>query len=166
MRISEEVFASLPEAMTKRARATRTKAQPEHLHMAGIPDAAKPGAKGQKGGMKAMQALGRMKPGELNKTEEAYRQHLELRRLAGEIAWYHFEPFALKLAPKTTYTPDFLVQLASGHLEVHEVKGFWQDDARVKIKVAASMFPVFKFIAVQKADKDDAQGDGWKLEEF
>lgn len=162
MRITEEAFAGLPEAMTRRARTARTKAQPEHPHMAGIPDGAKPAAKAQKGGMKAMQALGRMKSGELNKTEEAYRQHLDLRRLAGEILWFHFEPFALKLAPKTTYTPDFLVQLASGHLEVHEVKGFWQEDARVKIKVAASMFPVFRFIAVQKADK----GDGWKLEEF
>lgn len=167
MRLSEAQFAGLPEAMTKSARNSRKpKGQPEHLCIAGVPDATAGAAKGQRGGMKAMQALGRMKSGELNKTEEAYRQHLDARRLAGEIVWYQFEPFALKLAPKTTYTPDFLVQLASGHLEVHEVKGFWQDDARVKIKVAASMFPVFKFIAVQKAGKDDALGDGWKLEEF
>jgi hypothetical protein len=42
---------------------------------------------------------------------------------------------------------------------MHEVKGFWQDDARVKIKVAASIYP-FKFIAVKKAK------GGWEREEF
>lgn len=164
MRITEEAYAQLPEAMTRRSRSARkAKEEPEHLCMPGLPVA---GGTTKRGGMKAMQALGRLKAGELNKTEEAYRQYLEARILAKEIVWYQFEPFTLKLAPKTTYTPDFLVQLASGHLEVHEVKGFWQEDARVKIKVAAQMFPVFKFIAVQKADKDDAPGDGWKVEEF
>ena len=38
----------------------------------------------------------------------------------------------------------------SGVLELHECKGFWRDDARVKIKVAASLYP-FKFIAVTAA---------------
>jgi hypothetical protein len=29
--------------------------------------------------------------------------------------------------------------LADGQLQAHEVKGHWEDDARVKIKVAASL---------------------------
>jgi hypothetical protein len=50
-----------------------------------------------------------------------------------------------------------------GSLEVHEVKGFWEDDARVKVKVAASLFP-FRFIAVTAIAKK--HGGGWKVEEF
>ena len=48
-------------------------------------------------------------------------------------------------------------------LEFHEVKGFWRDDARVKIKVAAEHFP-FKFVAVRK--KKLSEGGGWDVEEF
>jgi hypothetical protein len=48
-------------------------------------------------------------------------------------------------------------------LEMHEVKGFWQDDARVKIKVAASIYP-FRFVAVTARAKK--HGGGWAVEEF
>jgi hypothetical protein len=48
-------------------------------------------------------------------------------------------------------------------MEAHEVKGFWTDDARVKIKVAASQFPV-AFIAVRRIGK--AKGGGWDIERF
>lgn len=97
--------------------------------------------------------------GEMNKTEKAYAENLELMRLAGEIAWYAFEPLKLRLAAKTFYAPDFLVMLKDGHLEVHECKGFWEDDARVKIKVAAEMYP-FAFVAAKKVK------NGWELETF
>ncbi|MEN4419207.1 DUF1064 domain-containing protein, partial [Enterobacter hormaechei subsp. xiangfangensis] len=40
---------------------------------------------------KQLQALGRLKTGQMNKTESAYCQHLELRKHAGEVAWYRFE---------------------------------------------------------------------------
>jgi hypothetical protein len=52
---------------------------------------------------------------------------------------------------------------ADGSLECHEVKGFWADDARVKIKVAAEMYP-FRFIAIMKLPKRD--GGGFSIEEF
>jgi hypothetical protein len=102
---------------------------------------------------------GKRKPGELNKTEQAYQQHLELRRLAGEIAWYAFEPLKLRLAANTFYTPDFLVMLTDGLLEVHECKGFWEDDARVKIKVAAALYPL-TFIAAKRVKGN------WEMESF
>jgi hypothetical protein len=108
-------------------------------------------------------ALGRLKIGQKNKTEESYGQELELRKRAGEIAWYAFEAMKFRLADKTFYTPDYMVMLADGTLEAHEVKGYWEDDARVKIKVAAEMFPI-RFIAIQKRAKRD--GDGWKIEDF
>jgi hypothetical protein len=46
---------------------------------------------------------------------------------------------------------------------MREVKGHWEEDARVKIKVAASIYP-FRFIAVTARARKD--GGGWVLEEF
>lgn len=108
-------------------------------------------------------ALGRLKSGQMNKTEAAYAQHLENLKHAGEIAWYRFEGLKLRLADNTFYTPDFAVMLTDRQIEVHEVKGFWADDARVKIKVAADQYP-FRFIAVKASPK--REGGGWKVEEF
>lgn len=110
-----------------------------------------------------MQALGRLKVGQLNKTEAAYQSHLELRKNAGEIAWYRFEGVKVRLADNTFYTPDFAVMLATGEMELHEVKGRWMDDARVKIKVAADQYP-FRFIAVTVKPKK--AGGGWAIEQF
>lgn len=110
-----------------------------------------------------MIAKGRHKPGVMNGTEAEYAKLLEELRVSGEIAWWKFEAIKLKLAENTTYTPDFFVMLSTGHLQAHEIKGFWRDDARVKIKVASEMFP-FKFVAVRKKPKKD--GGGWSVEEF
>lgn len=112
---------------------------------------------------KRMQVLGRLKAGQLNKTEEAYRQHLERRKAAGEVAWYRFEGIKLRLADNTFYTPDFAVMLADGAMELHEVKGYWQDDARAKTKIAADQYP-FRIIAVTAKSKK--AGGGWAVEEF
>ena len=92
-------------------------------------------------------ALGRMKQGAMNKTEAAYARLLETRKSAGEIAWYKFEGLKFRLADNTFYTPDFAVMLSDGQIELHEVKGFWTDDARAKTKIAADMYP-FQFVAV------------------
>jgi hypothetical protein len=94
-------------------------------------------------------ALGRLKSGMMNKSESEYSRVLELRKCNGEIAWFAFEGLTFRLADNTRYTPDFAVMLNSGELELHEVKGFWTDDAKVKIKVAAELFPM-RFIAVRK----------------
>jgi hypothetical protein len=99
----------------------------------------------------------------MNKTEAAYDTHLFQRFFAKEILWHKFEAVKLRLADNTFYSPDFAVMLADGTLEMHEVKGFWQDDARVKIKVAASIYP-FRFIAVTARAKK--HGGGWEVEEF
>lgn len=108
-------------------------------------------------------ALGRLKTGERNKTEAAYETELRNRQLLGEVLWFRFEGVKLRLADNTFYTPDFAVMLASGQLEMHEVKGHWMDDARAKIKIAAEMYP-FRFIAASKRAKKD--GAGWALEVF
>lgn len=95
-------------------------------------------------------------PGVMNKAEQGYAAHLETRRLRGEIDWFKFEAVKLKLADKTFFSPDFLVLTGLGELQVHEVKAAWkdkktnqhkmhiEDDANIKIKTAAELFP-FRF---------------------
>ena len=111
----------------------------------------------------AMYALGRLKTGAMNKTESAYSQYLETLRHAGEIVWFKFEGVKLRLADNTFYTPDFVVMGANGLIEMHEVKGFWMDDARAKIKIAADMYP-FRFLAIKAKAKKN--GGGWDQENF
>ena len=108
-------------------------------------------------------ALGRLPAGAMNKTEQAYDRHLQELEHLGQIQWRKFEGLKLRLADKTFYTPDFVVMLDDGTIECHEVKGFWEDDARVKIKVAAATYP-FRFVAVKAKAKKN--GGGWQREEF
>lgn len=98
----------------------------------------------------------------MNGTERKYSQYLDMRVRAGQIHWYQFDAIKLRLAEKTFYTPDFLVMHADESIEVHEVKGtskgkpFVEDDAAVKIKVAADKFPFrFKMVWFDKRE-------GWK----
>lgn len=93
-------------------------------------------------------ALGRMKQGKMNKTEAAYAKYLEVQKQFGHVMEYWFEPMNLRLADKCFFKVDFMVLTKSLQLECHEVKGWWTDDAKVKIKAAATKFP-FRFIAVQ-----------------
>lgn len=116
--------------------------------------------------MKKLYALGRLKSGERNKTEAAYETFLEEQKQLGEVLWYKFEAMTFKLANDTRYTPDFIVMLSNGEIECREIKGskaIFMCDAKVKIKVAAEMFP-FRFIAVFPIPKK--LGGGWRVEEF
>lgn len=112
---------------------------------------------------KRMFALGRLKTGQMNKTEAAYAATLDDYKAAGLIQWWRFEGLKLRLADNTFYTPDFGVMASDGVIELHEVKGFWMDDAKVKIKVAADTYP-FRFIAIRAKSKKE--GGGWAQEEF
>lgn len=108
--------------------------------------------------LKNWQSLGRLKTGCMNRCEQAYAEHL---KTSNTVLWFKFEGLKFRLADNTFYTPDFSVMLNNGALEAHEVKGFWTDDARVKIKVAADMYPI-KFIAVKPRAKKN--GGGWDVE--
>ena len=102
-------------------------------------------------------ALGHLKPDERNRTEAAYETHLEYRRLAGEILWHRFHCINLRIAPSTFYRPDFMVMAADGVVEIHEVKGFTEEDSWIKIKTAADIFP-FRFLVAKKIK------GGWKID--
>lgn len=100
--------------------------------------------------------------GMMNKLETRYAQQLELRRMAGEIRKWSFEPMKLKLADRTYLTIDFNVILPDGAIELHEVKGHWEDDARVKVKMAARLFDEYQIVGVSRPK---GLGD-WKFEYF
>jgi hypothetical protein len=99
-----------------------------------------------------IRARGIVKEPKMNGMEAAYAGLLDLRKKCGEIVEYWFQAFTFKLADDCRYTPDFVVMLPDGVLEVYEVKGFWRDDAKVKIRVASAMFP-FSFRAVKYQKK-------------
>jgi hypothetical protein len=106
-----------------------------------------------------MSRLKRHKTGEMNGLELEYYNTLELRRLAGEFTHIYFEQVTLKLAPDLRYTPDFAVYDAMGLLSFHETKGFFADDAKVKIKMAATIFPMHTFYLARKVR------GAWQVEE-
>lgn len=120
----------------------------------------------KKTGTQRMQALGRMKTGELNKTETRFAQLLELERHAGKVRWWKFEGIKLMLAKNTSITVDFAVLPDSNVLTMIDVKGakaLFTDDARAKMKVAAETYPfVFKVAYPQSK----AEGGGWVIEEI
>ena len=100
--------------------------------------------------------------GEMNGTEQAYALHLNEQLAKGEVLWWTFEAIRLRLADKTTLTIDFFVMTGAGELQAHELKGkdkHWEDDARVKIKVAAELYP-FQFFGVHRAS------GAWQYEPF
>jgi hypothetical protein len=101
--------------------------------------------------------------GTMNKTEAAYAEYLEGKKLLGEVLWFVYEGITLKLGKDARYTADFAVMTGAGYLELHEVKGFWAEAAKVRIKVAAALFP-FRFVSVTKRSKKD--GGGWEETEF
>lgn len=110
-------------------------------------------------------ALGRLKTGEMNRTEAAYDAHLEVLQRAGEILWRKFEGIKLRMAENCFLTVDFAVMRADGVLELHDVKGakaIFEDDAKVKLKVAAALYPFVFRVAFPKPKRE---GGGWLIEE-
>ena len=116
-------------------------------------------------------ALGRLPKGQMNLTEADYASELQNQKLVGIIRDYWFEGICLNLAPRCTYTPDFLVLRADLTLDCVDVKGtkkekktgrkksFSYDDSRVKLRLCADRFP-FRFIIVFKV------GQRWEEEIF
>lgn len=104
--------------------------------------------------------------GEMNQTEQAYADVLQIRKLAGEVISWEFESVTFKIASDCRYTPDFAVWLADGSMEFIDAKGGGPMDekSRVKVKCAADKFPQFGFVIAKKLSKKD--GGGWVREVF
>ncbi len=115
----------------------------------------------------------RRAPGERNKLEAAYEAHLETLYRAGLIQGYRFEGIKVKLADNTFFTPDFVVYAADGVVELHDTKGtttkktakgpvkapWCEEDAKLKLKIAAELFP-FRFCIIFKTS------EGWQRQDF
>lgn len=91
----------------------------------------------------------------MNKTETRFAQWLEIQKRCGEIEWWEFQPMTFRIADDCRYTPDFVVCDFNGRLKCIDIKGskrkksdgsttYWcEEDAKIKIKVAAKKFPFF-----------------------
>lgn len=91
----------------------------------------------------------------LNKTERAYHEYL--KRL--NLKWLGVQNLTVKLANDCRLTPDFGTLDENGILTLIDVKGFQREDALIKMKVAARMFPWIRFVIVKK------DGHNWNHEE-
>lgn len=99
----------------------------------------------------------------MNGTERTRALELEAMRRSGQIAAWWYERWTFKLADDTRYTPDFVVQENDGTLRIEETKGFWRDDARVKVKVFAALYPFPVRVLVARAKR---HGGGWDIEDI
>lgn len=112
-------------------------------------------------GKDRLYALGRLKVGEMNATEQRYEDEvLKPGMIVGDILWYRFEGIKLRLADKTFLTVDFAVLPKSGILTMVDVKGaaaIIEEDARVKMRVAADSYPFAFQYAIP------VKGGGWDI---
>jgi hypothetical protein len=84
----------------------------------------------------------------LNKTERAWLSHLRLLH----YPWIGIQCITLKLGYDCRYTPDFTTIGPSGQLQAWETKGFFRDDAKVKLQVAARLYRWIDFVLVIRKD--------------
>jgi hypothetical protein len=111
----------------------------------------------------------RQKEGDgMNKTERAFKAWLDQYVVNPGDALI-VQSVTLKIANGCRYTPDFLTlgkaavpegEADAFNLHAYEVKGFMRDDAAVKIKVAASLYPWIRFTLATK------DGDAWQLQDI
>lgn len=98
----------------------------------------------------------RQKAGDgLNKTERAFLGYLK-RQDGGALVYP--QSITLKLGNGVRYSPDF-IETNEFHINAYEVKGFMRDDAAVKLKVAASLYPWITFYLATRRN-----GGGWDIQ--
>lgn len=93
---------------------------------------------------------------EMNKGECLYAQYVELQRKAGIIQHWFFQAWTFKLAHDCRYTPDFgilrdnawtLIDVKGRKVKPDGTQTYWaEEDSKIKIKVAAKMFPMFRWV--------------------
>lgn len=81
----------------------------------------------------------------LNKTEQAFKKYMQ-PSVEGVLL---DQAITLKIANGCRYTPDFVL-IEMPNVAAYEVKGFMRDDAAVKLKVAASLYPWIRFHLVTR----------------
>lgn len=93
----------------------------------------------------------------MNGIESWYWSTIVERVKSGEFLSARYEAITIRLAPKTTWTPDFFIIKKDGTAMFHETKASWkgagQDVSRVKVKLAAEMYPEFEFSVIMIKNK-------------
>ena len=93
-------------------------------------------------------------PGRMNKTEARLAAALEVRKAGGEFVQVGFEALTFRLGFDCRFTPDFACWTPDGRVVCFECKGrkgksyYAKDDAIVKLRAAAAMYPMVTFIIV------------------
>ncbi len=82
----------------------------------------------------------------LNRTEQAFLEFLKAHGWPTVLS----QAITLRLGNGVRYTPDFVTVGPDEKAEAWETKGFMRDDAAVKLKVAASLYPWIKFHLVTR----------------
>ena len=110
--------------------------------------------------------------GVMNQTEKWYKENvLDERLKSGELVKVEFERVKLILVHpdpgtkrrESSYLVDFNCVNSSGEFEMHEVKGYADEADRLKIKVAAELFPEWHWTMVHV---DRRKGCVTKREDF
>ena len=74
-------------------------------------------------------------------TAEANRYcELKMLIMAGEVREIELQP-SFEISKKMRYTPDFKVVYADGRVEYEEVKGFWSEAAKIRVKLFREKYP-------------------------
>lgn len=107
-------------------------------------------------------------PGQMNATERRFEStFLKPGLWAEDIVGWHYEPAKWRFGTdfKATYTPDFMVLMPDGTIELIDVKGSggWEDSTRQKIKACAEKYPAFAWIGY--TEKKGNRGE-WVREVF
>jgi hypothetical protein len=84
--------------------------------------------------------------------EREYAERLALHRIGGLIQMWYYEPMRFKLADGAWYKPDFMWIANDGQIHFDEVKGFERPAAILRWKVAAELYPMFKWRMLTKRD--------------
>lgn len=91
--------------------------------------------------------------GNMNKLESSFAALLDSQVASGEIKCHSFEVFKVRIASAAKgawYTPDFCVVGIGGEITFYEVKGFWREAARLRVKVAADRTPWARFVVATR----------------
>ncbi len=99
----------------------------------------------------------------MNGWESEFSKLVENLKAVNSILDWRYEPLRLLIATgkkRAYYKPDFMSISIGERVTFYEVKGFWKPDSRLRIKVAAGLYPFFDFVGVTKENGE------WAYEYF
>jgi len=99
-------------------------------------------------------------PGFASKWEAIFAMELEDKKRSGEIIEWHYEPITFRLSDSSvvegkkvraiTYTPDFVLWLPGMKMQCVEIKGFRNNNAINRFKVAKDKFRKIEFVMLKR----------------